>query len=609
MSDDRMNAEESDGAEEAPRDSMTLLNSTGAGVAPRIERMRDPDLRTLLPMRDGVRLDTYVWRPEGDAPAPAILWRTPYREEVLGWARLRQLRYVEDGYILVNQLVRGTGESEGAFAFSSPFERTDGHDTIEWLAAQPWCDGNVGMDGGSYVGMTQLAAAASRPPHLKCMIPQVPAADFFRELPYFGGAFTRLHTINWLKLISIRSLSELTGGFMATLPILSQPDWLRRLTMRPAIAAADDVLAGDKLQHYRDALAHPTFDDWWKARTILPEDYAAMDLPTLFITGNFDPGIGTMAAWNGLAAHAADRADRQLLLGPWDHGQVYSGGSDRYGPHAIDARASADPYPIRRAFYDKHLKNKGDGPDIGGKAKVFITGRDRYETFDAFPPKEVCRRSFLLSAEAAANGEYGGGRLVTRPQDVAGRPDRLRSDPNTPFVAPFTEAMGRISSLDEHVRHIDTLLFKTEPLAEPLALLGEAELILHVAVDAPDSDIVAHLAEIRPDGAVVELAYHALRLRYREGFDREVPLVPGEPVEVRLKLTLCSHELAAGHRLALLVRPDFFPFIDPNPNTGEPIATAVTMRTAHITVFHDASRPSRLELPVLEGSGRLDADR
>ncbi|WP_134168832.1 CocE/NonD family hydrolase [Paraburkholderia caballeronis] len=600
MSDDRTRWNGAEDPTEGPRDSLSLLNATGGGSAPRIERMPDPDLRLMLAMRDGVRLDTYIWRPKGDVPAPAILSRTPYREEVLGWARMRQLRYVEDGYIVVNQLIRGTGESEGEFSFNSPFERTDGYDTIEWLAAQPWCDGNVGMDGGSYVGMTQLAAAATRPPHLKCMIPHVPAADFFRELPYFGGGFTRLHTINWLNLISIKSLSELTGGFMATLPILSQPEWLRRLTMRPAIDAADDVLKGDKLQHYRDSLQHPTFDAWWQARTIGPDDYAAMNLPTLFVTGNFDPSIGTMTAWNGLAANAADRDDRQLLLGPWDHGQVYSGGGDRYGPHEIDPVASADPYPIRLAFFDRHLKNKGNGPGLGGKAKVYITGRNRYETFDAFPPTEVRRRPFFLASHGAANGEYGAGALVVDVANIAGQPDRMRADPNTPFVAPFTEAMGRIASLDEHVRHVDTLVFKTEPLEAPLTLLGETDLVLHVAVDAPDSDVVAWLAEVRPDGSVVELAYHALRLRYREGFDRQVLLAPGEPVEVRLKLTLCCHELAVGHRLALLLRPDFFPFLDPNPNTGEPIATAVEMRTANIIVFHDPAYPSRLELPVLE---------
>lgn len=595
-------------ATEAPRDSMTLLSRAGGSdAAPAIEMMPDPDLRLMLPMRDGVRLDTYIWRPAGDAPAPVILWRTPYREEVLGWARLRQLRYRDHGYIVVNQLVRGTGESEGEFRFSSPYERTDGYDTIEWLAAQPWCDGNVGMDGGSYVGLTQLLAAATRPPHLKCIIPQVPAVNYFRELPYFGGAFTRQHTINWLNLISIGSLTELSGGFVSTLPVLAQPDWFRRLTMRPAIDAADDVLKGDKLAHYRESLEHPTFDDWWRERSLGADDYAAMDLPALFITGNFDPSLGAMGAWHGMAANAPDRDDRddrQLLLGPWDHGQVYTGGGGSYGPHEFDAAAAADPFPIRLAFYDKHLKGKGDGPDLGGKAKIFITGRNRYEIFDAFPPREVRSLSFFLASDSAANGEYGGGTLVGDADAIKGDPDRMRADPAMPFAAPLTEALGRISSLDEHVRHIDTLLFRTEPLARPLAILGETEVVLHVATDTPDADIVAHLAEIRPDGSVVELAYHALRLRYRTGFDREVPMVPGEAVEVRLKLTLSAHELAAGHRLALLLRPDFFPFIDPNPNTGEPIATATHMQTATITVFHDAARPSRLELPVLESARR-----
>lgn len=595
MSDEVTTAESSD----VPRDSLSLLRGGGEG-APRIEMMPTPDHRLMVPMRDGVHLDTYVWLPKDGQPAPAILWRTPYREEVLGWARLGQMRYVGDGYALVIQLIRGTGESEGEFLFSSPFERTDGYDTVEWIAAQPWSDSHVGMDGGSYVGMTQLAAAAARPPHLRCMIPQVPAADFFRELPYFGGAFTRLHTINWLNLISIKSLAELTGGFISAMPILSQPDWLKRLTMRPVKDAADDLLKGDKLNHYRQSLEHPTFDEWWQAKTMGPADYAAMDLPALFITGNFDPSMGTMTAWDGVCANAPERDDRQLLIGPWDHGQVYIGGGERYGPFEIDPAASADPYPIRLAFYDRHLRNRGDGPDLGGKAKVYITGRNRYESFDAFPPKEVRKRDVFLASDGRANGAYGGGRLVFSADAIAGAPDRMRADPELPFIPTLAEAHGRVHDLNEHVRHIDTLVFQSEPLSEPLAIVGETEIVLHVAVDAPDSDVVAWLADVRPDGNVVELGYHALRLRYRLGMDREVPMVPGEPAEVRLKLTLVCHEIAPGHRLALLLRPDFFPFMDPNPNTGEPIATAVETRKADITVFHDASRPSRIELPVLE---------
>lgn len=588
-----------------PQDSMGLLARTGGGSAPRVERMPEPDLRIMLPMRDGVRLDTYIWRPKGREPAPVILWRTPYREEVLGWARLGQLRYVEDGYVFVNQLIRGTGESEGEFRFSSSFERTDGYDTIEWLAAQPWCDGNVGMDGGSYVGLTQLLAATERPPHLRCIIPQVPAADYFREIPYFGGGFSRLHTINWLNLISIRSLDELTGGFVSTLPILTQPDWFRRLTMRPLEDAADDILSGDKLAHYRESLAHPTHDDWWAERMLGPEDYAKIDLPALFVTGSFDPSLGTMTAWNGIAAHAPDRDDRQLLLGPWDHGQVYVGGGDRYGPFGFDPDDAKAPYAYRLAFFDKHLRGKGEGPALGGKARIFVTGRNRYETFDAFPPTEVRSKPYFLSSSGPANGEYGAGELIDDPARAIGDPDRMRADPAMPFVPALTEAFGRALDLSEYVRHVDTLVYRTQPLAEPITIVGEPELLLYLNVDAPDTDVVAWLAEIRPDGTVVELAYHALRLRYRHGWDREVPVEPGETVEARLKMTLRCHEVAAGNRLALLIRPDFFPFLDPNPNTGEPIATAVEMRIADIRVLHDPLHPSHLLLPLLEdGAGK-----
>jgi putative CocE/NonD family hydrolase len=584
------------------QDSMGLLSRTGGGSAPPIERMPDPDLRVMVPMRDGVRLDTYIWLPQGNRPAPAILWRTPYREEVLGWARLRQLRYVEDGYILVNQLIRGTGESEGEFAFSSPFERSDGYDTIEWLAAQPWCDGNIGMDGGSYVGLTQLLAAAARPPHLKCIIPQVPAADYFREIPYFGGGFSRLHTINWLNLISIHSLEELTGGFVSTLPILTQPDWFRRLTMRPVLEAADDILEGDKLRYYRDALAHPTRDAWWDERMLGPDDYAAIDLPALFITGSFDPSLGTMTAWNSIAAHGPDRDDRQFLLGPWDHGQVYVGGGDCYGPFNFDAQDAVTPYPYRLAFFDKHLKSKGPGPELGGKARIFITGRNRYETFDAFPPREVQHTPYFLSSTAPANGEYGAGELVDDDARITGQPDHMRADPTMPFVPALTEAFGRVLDLSEYVRHVDTLVYRSPPLAEPLTIVGEPELLLYLQVDAPDTDVVAWLAEIRPDGTVIELAYHALRLRYRHGWDREVLVQPGEIVEAHLKMTLRCHQLAAGHRLALLLRPDFFPFLDPNPNTGDAIATAVETRTANIRVIHEPDHRSRLMLPILGGT-------
>jgi len=579
--------------------SMELLDRTGGGNAPQLERMPETSLRTMLPMRDGVALDTYVWLPKGATRAPTVLLRTPYREDVLGWKRMGHLRFVEEGYALAFQMIRGQGNSQGTFSFNAPHEKTDAYDTIEWIAAQPWSDGNVGMDGGSYGGMTGLSAAAARPPHLRCVFCAVPTADFFRDVPYFGGGLCRMHTINWSNLIQIESLAELTGGFAGVMPILSQPDWLKRSLSRPAINAADDVLRGDKLAHYRDALSHSTYDSWWRERTLQAEDYAAMDLPLCLVSGVFDLSTGTMAVWEGLKQNVGARADHQLLIGPWDHGQVSNGANESYGPFELGEAALGDPNDIRLAFFDLHLKGKGGGPDIGGKAKIYVTGRNAYESFDAYPPREVVESSFFLASGGRANTARGDGRLSE--SGAEGDADSMRGDPSLPFVGAMTSAFDLKLDLREHALHADTLVYAAAPLAAPLTIVGEPRVVLHVRTDTPDADVGACIAEMRPDGVIAQLSSFLLRLRYRGGFDREVLMHPGEVAEIEMTLTFMAHEFAQAARIALLLRPDMYPLVDANPNTGEPIATAIGTRIATIEILHDTQHPSRLVLPVLPG--------
>ena len=588
----------------APPDGATeIMERAARGEAPAIERMPEPAVRIQLPMRDGVRLDTSVWLPTGvEGPVPAILLRTPYREDVLGWARLGVLRYCDAGYALVFQMIRGIGRSEGTFSFNAPHERTDGYDTVEWIASQSWCDGNVGMDGGSYLGMTQLAAATERPPHLRCMIPAVPSVDFFREIPYSGGGFTRQHTLTWTHLISAESLAELSGGFGGALPLLANATWFRRLSARPALAAADDLLRGDKLAHYRDTLAHPTIDAWWRERMLGPADWARIEIPTLLVSGTFDLSIGALTAWSGLEAHGPSDAERLLLIGPWDHSGTYVGGRPSYGPHELADWDAVVPAAIRLAFFDRHLRNRGTGPELGGRVKVYLTGGGGWRSFDAFPPREVAAYTLYLASEGRANSCRGDGRLHDAPVGTAQSPDVIVDDPEIPFVAPMTQAAQRLLDLRERGNHAETVYYTTGPLAAPLTILGEAEAVLFTAADCPDADLAVWLAEARPDGSLVQLAFGHLRLRYREGFDREVLLEPGAVVGARIRLHYVGHRLAAGHALVLLVSGNNYPWVDPNPHTGEPIATAVERQVARQTVCHGPEFPSRVVLPILLGS-------
>ena len=590
----------------SPVSSLSVLASASSGaILPLPEPMPLPNHRTRLPMRDGVRLDTYVWLPDSanatSQQVPCILLRTPYKESVMGFRRLGVLRYVDAGYAVVIQQIRGVGQSEVRFTFNAPHDRSDGYDTVEWIAAQVWCSGAVGMDGSSYAAMTQLTAASEQPPHLRCIVPAVPSVDFFREVPYSGGVFSRQHSINWTRLLQIESLNELKSGFIGTMPALSQPEVLQRLLSRPALDAADGELIGDFLGHFRDVLAHPTFDEWFQARTLSPADYARIDIPTLVVNGNFDHGIGAMTLWRQLEANLPGAEHRRLLVGPWDHGQCYAGGTASYGPYTMGDHSVVDLVALRLAFFDQHLKRQGSGPDLGGRVTAFITGANEWRHFDSYPPVGVIPLHLYLSSGGHANSARGDGRLLREPPAGAQPPDCFVDDPTLPFVPALASALEASVLLDlrERERDFETLVYDSGALTEPLTLFGEGEVEIFVAVDAPDADLMLWLAERRADGQTVKLATGQLRLRYHGGFDAERLLAPGEVVKATIPLTYVGHRIPAGSHLRLLVSGSNFPSADPNPHTGEPIATAVAMRSAVQTIFHDSARLSRLILPVL----------
>lgn len=567
-----------------------------------LPELPSPDLRYRVAMRDGARLDTCVWRPTGEAPAPAILIRTPYSRSVTRVNEAPLLRYLDAGYAVVMQQIRGVGASEGRFAFNAPHDRDDGYDAVEWVAAQPWCTGAVGLDGHSYSGMTQLTAAVARPPHLRCIVPAVPSVDFFHEPAYIGGVFSRMHTLVWGKALQFTSMLDPESGAFAMHGFMTDPSLLDRWTKRPVRTAADGELTGDLLQHYHDVLDHPTLDDWWRARMLQPSDYARMDVPTLVVSGNFDPSVGVLTLWRGLEEHAGAPEHRSLLIGPWDHNGAYNGGLADRGPYRFDAADALDLVALRIAFFDRYLKEEEGEPPFPARVRLFVTGENRWHDFACFPPPGIRAERLFLASEGHANSERGDGALCAA--GPAGPPDHFVDDPAWPLVGPLAALRGPDFMLDlrELERFHDVLVYQTGPLEAPLTVLGEAELELWTAADTPDADLVAYLAEARPDGSTTLLGFGQLRLRYREGFDREVPLEPGRPVRAAFKISYVAHRIEPGHRLRLLVCGGNFPLLDPNPHGWGPIADQVEQRPARQTILHDADHPSVLVLPILETS-------
>ena len=580
-----------------------MLAATPGGVAwaqePADPPARPQEMEVRVAMRDGARLLTYVNLPAGEGPFPTVLVRTPYLLSIGPRHNPIMDAYLEAGYAVVWQLARGIGDNDGRYRFIAD-DRNDGYDCIAWIAEQPWSDGNVGMDHGSYNAMTQLQAASTAPPALKAIIPFVPSSHFFRETPYSGGIFMRYHMLNWHKLLRLRSFEETGVGFMDSRRVIDDPEWQRLLASRPLLDSANGYLDGDELVQYRRFLEEPVLgSDYWRETMMMDEHYARVAIPVLLVTGNFDPSIGTLHAWRELEENAPDPQHRKLLIGPWNHGGSYVGIPPAEGPYRFDGAGVVDMSALRIAFFDRYLKGLPASVSLPQRVRVFVTGSNVWREFDSLPVPGLERTAVYLASEGAANGERGDGSLGFAPGSPAPA-DVTVADPANPVVA-ITDMMTGIGEYSDSHRNEAVLVYDSAPLADPVTVIGESRAVVHVSISTPDADLIVNLHEVYPDGRAIRLGTGgALRLRYHGGFDREVRLEPGRVYAVEIPLAYVGHTLAAGHVLRVTVSGTEFPILDPNPNTGEPIATATRMQTSEIRIHHDSEHPSRVELPIVE---------
>lgn len=553
--------------------------------------MTTPTLTLRLPMRDGVRLHTEVHLPPGDGPFPAVLMRTPYPDSTFPFSARPIERFREAGYAAVVQSCRGTWLSEGDFRFFQN-EPEDGYDTVEGLAEQPWCDGRIGMSGSSYLGSVQWLAAKLRPPHLTCIAPQSPAAMFFYETPYVGGALFKQHLVTWPRLISATSWEDVGFDLDDFLDDRVPPVVLEALALSPNVDVVAKWHDGAMAQAMTEPLLHPTLDAWWERIMLTPEEAAGIDLPVLTITGFHDGDqAGALHNWSLVEEHAPTWADRRhLLVGPWRHAQMRDGQAAPMGHVEYGPTASVDLVGELVRFFDRYLK--GAPVEVPGRCRLFVSGTNEWRSFSSYPPAEVVDTPFFLSRE-----EYGEGTLV-REAPGDGTPDELPADWRSPVPVIAVGADCR----EQHGRD-DVLVYTSAVLEEDLTVLGPVRAALWVSADAPDADVVVRLEDVLPDGRSVnitgELGAAPFRARYREGFDREVLLTPGVPALLPFHVCHLGHTFLAGHRVRITLSATAHPAIEPNHHTGEPVATAVERRTATERVWHDAERPSHLLLPVL----------
>jgi uncharacterized protein len=536
-----------------------------------------------VPMRDGVVLRADVYLPDDDAPAPAIVSRTPYDRSfpLTPIAAVDPERAAAAGFALVCQDVRGQHGSEGEF---NPFlnEGPDGYDTIEWVAAQPWCDGAVGMAGRSYPAATQWRAALEQPPSLRAIFPVVVGSDYYHGWIYQGGAFELGFNLFWVHLMTDPKARGSLDEHYRHLPITDPP----LLAQSPAG------------RFYRDWLAHPTYDEHWRALS-LHGRHGHVQVPAFNVGGWYDIFLGgTLENFRRMRDEAGSpgaRADTRLVIGPWGHGSAFGAYPDHKLP-GLDA--SIDLAELQLEFFGRHLR--GSAADDGGApVRIFVMGENQWRDEPDWPPPQATLERWFLRRDGLspeAPGDEPPDEYVYDPRDPAptiGGPTSLPGRMMKPSAGPLDQR-----PLEQRD---DVIVYTSKPLERPLEVTGPLELVLYAASSGSDTDFIGKLCDVDAEGGSRILAEGVLRARFRDGFEEPRALEPDRVYELRIDLVATSNVFLPGHSIRLDVTSSSHPRFDRNANSGNRPGedTEETLAPARQRIFHDADRPSHLLLPVV----------
>jgi len=549
-----------------------------AGKVPSTSIRIDYDVR--VAMRDGIALSTDIYRPKGDARVPVILVRTPYDNGVATWVAEGK-RWASRGYAFAVQDVRGRGESDGEF-YPLVTEADDGADTIAWLAAQPWSNGKVGMMGSSYLGWVQMYAAIRKPQALKALIPIVTPPDPDRNFPVQFGAYEP-STLSWLAAISGKTMQD-----------ISEHDLRAVYSHRPLYEA--DRLLGRTMKAWRDWLDHPTRDAYWEAQSF-QQALKDVSIPMLHISGWYDDVlVGTTENY----AITRDKANQFLLIGPWGH-RINQGrriGAIDFGPEAV-----IDLDAVYQRWFDRWLKDIGNGVESGSKVRYFVMGANHWRDAPSWPLPGMTPTRFYLSSGGRANSRLGDGRLTRMPPASDEPADRYRADPADPFPFVTDDAFSQIGGPDDYAdveRRKDVLVYTSDAFTAPTTMCGPMTVSLAAASSARDTDWAAKVLAVRPDEFALRLNDGVVRARFRKSRAREELLQPNAVETYTIDAWSTCIEFQRGWRVRLEIASHAFPKFDVNLQTGGPIGKEVHGVVADQTVYHDRTRVSWVELPIVK---------
>jgi putative CocE/NonD family hydrolase len=534
------------------------------------------DTAVFMTTRDGAKLVSYIARPVGNGPFGVVMQRTPYTRILRPAGRF----WASRGYIFVAQHVRGRDISDGNDFGDYDTDVRDGYDAVEWAAKLPGANGRVGLIGHSDEGRLAWYAAVSAPPHLAAIAPSAATGDPWRIVPYEDMVFSPIN-LAWACLMRSRKLESINdldiGSAITHLPLSDLPQKL----------GCGDVKLWDRW------LDHPTLDAYWRAHAVTT-NIAKVRAPVLQISGWYDDSRGPIDYTNALNKVPGHPFIR-LVMGPGAHkGVDYVAGE--FGPQSrVETRR------LQLRWFDHYLLGKENGVDKEKPVDIFVFGDNAWRKEDAWPIARAVSTQWYLASNGNANTSNGDGLLDTIPPTGASA-DTFTYDPAnpTPYLIDSRELE---TSLNEDFTSLnasrrDELVFTSKPLAKPMEITGQMSATLWAATDAKDTDWNVMLLDVFPDGHAERVQDGVMRARFRQGYDKEVPLTPDSVEKYDLDVWFTSRMFQPGHRLRVTVSSALFPKYDRNLNTGGNNERDSTFVTAHQRLLHDTAHPSHVTLPV-----------
>ncbi|MFN3379551.1 MAG: CocE/NonD family hydrolase [Runella zeae] len=601
-------------------------------ILKKLQNIAVVDQKVMMPMRDGVRLATDIFRPKTDKPVPVIFSKTPYNFNSWGNGEMNTRTYqaaleaVSRGYAYVVQNERGRFFSEGDWDILGP-PTTDGYDAFSWLTKQAWCNGKIGTIGCSSTAEWQMAVAALDHPSHAAMVPQGFGAgvgkvgEFWEQGNWYRGGAQQMLFTAWLygtqndavrpqfpKNATQEELQRVSRYFdLATeMPPVDWSKGLRHLPVQDIIKNVN----GQKGVYEKMIVRKPNDPEWFKGG--LYHDNMPFGVPSFWFVSWYDVSSApNLALFNHVRKNATDpqvRDNQYLVIAPTLH-CAYKRATENtiVGERSVgDARLNYDEQIY--AWFDHWLKGEiNDFFKKTPRVQYYTMGSNKWQSSETWPPANVEMKTYYLNSSGKANSLYGDGKLTLQAPSKENKTDEFAYDPKFPVPSYggnvcCTGNAVQGGSFDQHqmeTRH-DILVYTTEPFKDGVEMTGQIETTLYVSSDAKDTDFTVKVIDVYPDGRAYNLDETILRARYREGFDKEVWMEKGKVYKLNLSPMVTSNYFAPGHSIRIEISSSNFPRFDRNLNTGGNNYDEKEGVVAHNQIHHSAAYPSQVRLPLVK---------